>query len=341
MSAPTERRRAAWTRAVLRRLHFAIGVALCFSSCRGAESPTGGETHFLTTCHDSAQCGDDLSCVCGVCTRACTDDEQCAELAVSECVTPLDPASCTEGPAAHCDATCSRDADCRAISASHRCILNVCRSGPTIPNDCTTGAVEANEVLVVGDAFFGATHQITAYLETFARSTGALATGERYRDQSSTLNNSLAMGDRGIPTQYADAQAEAPIDVVIMNGGGADALIADCADATNCQPLIDAASALEALFARMATDGVSHVVYAFYPDPTDSALRGKIDVLRTLVEPLCSESPVPCHFVDLRTTVADRAQQYLAPDGLTPTAAGAEAIAAAIWGTMQRECIAQ
>jgi hypothetical protein len=336
MSAPTERPRAA--SALLRSLRWFFCLALSAASCVSAESPTGGETHFLKTCVESAQCGDELSCLCGVCTRACTGDDQCGTLAASECRTPADPAACTDGSASHCDATCNVDADCRRISPSHQCVLNVCRAGPA---QCTTAPVEPNEVVVIGDAFFGATHQITAFLEASARRAGALAVGERYRDQSSRLNNALAMGETGIPTQYAEAQAEAPVDVVIMNGGGTDALIAACAVPAECPALIDAAGAAETLLEQMATDGVSHVVYAFYPDPTDTALRAKVDVLRTLVEPLCAASPVPCHWVDLRVTIADRAQQYLTPDGLAPTAAGSEAVAAAIWAVMRRECIAQ
>lgn len=341
MSAPTERRPwARWTKAALRRVHWLAGVVLCVSSCTTTESPTGGETHFLTTCTGSESCGEDLTCLCGVCTRSCTDDEQCGGLSASACLTPVDPSACTDGPVTYCDAACAGDADCRHLSASHRCILNVCRSGPVGP-ECPTDAVEPNEVLVVGDAFFAATHQITAFLENFARSSDALETGERYRDQSSTLNNALAMADGGIPSQYAEAQTEAPVEVVIMNGGGADALIADCSDPTDCQALVDAAAAAETLFAQMAADGVSHVVYAFYPDPTDSALREKVDALRALIEPLCSQSPVPCHWVDLRAVVANRARDYLSADGLVPTAAGAEAMAASIWATMRRECIAQ
>lgn len=279
-----------------------------------------------------------MSCLCGVCTRACTDDEQCGELPASECRAPIDPTACMDGPAALCDATCNVDADCRDISTSHRCVLNVCRGGPA---ECATASVEPNEVLVIGDAFFGATHQVTAFLEASARSAGALTVGERYRDHSSPLNNALAVGENGVPSQYAEAQAEAPVDVVIMNGGGADALIAVCPVATECPALVDAAGAAEALLGQMAADGVSHVVYAFYPDPVDTALRAKIDVLRTLIEPLCTASPVPCHWVDLRATVGDRAQEYLSPDGLAPTAAGSEAVAAALWAVMRRECIAQ
>jgi hypothetical protein len=340
MSVPTERARP-WTRAALRRLQWLLVVLLCGSGCRSAESPTGGETHFLKTCTESEQCGEDLSCLCGVCTRACTSDAECGDLPASECRTPIDSPACTDGPVAHCDASCNVDADCRDISASHRCVLNVCRSGPVDSPDCGTATVDPNEVLVIGDAFFGATHQITAFLEASARSSGALAVGERYRDKSSPLNNTLALGEIGIPDQYADAQAEAAVDVVIMNGGGADALITACATPTECPALVDAAGAAETLLGQMSADGVSHVVYAFYPDPAEAALRARVDELRRLLEPICAASPVPCHWLDLRATIADRAQEYLSPDQLTPTAAGAEAVAAAIWAVMRQECIAQ
>jgi len=55
---------------------------------------------------------------------------------------------------------------------------------------------------------------------------------------------------------------------------------------------------------------------------------------------VCAASAVPCHWVDLRPTLA-ASPDYLSADGLIPTARGSEASAGAIWATMQRECIAQ
>jgi hypothetical protein len=91
----------------------------------------------------------------------------------------------------------------------------------------------------------------------------------------------------------------------------------------------------------MATDGVSQVVYAFYPDPVDAAMRERMDALRSLIEPICASSAVPCHWVDLRPVLSRPEGGYLSADGLIPTAAGSQVSAVAIWTMMQRECIAQ
>jgi hypothetical protein len=204
------------------------------------------------------------------------------------------------------------------------------------------GEVEPNQVLIIGDSFFAISHQITAYLEELAREAGALDVGERYRDNSTTSANALAMGGNGILSQYQRGLDEAAVEVVIMNGGGADALVATCAaPVADCPALVAAAGAAEDLLVQMAADGVSEVVYAFYPDAVDAGMRERLDALRLLIEPVCANSPVPCHWVDLRPTLSGAPGENLSPDGLIPTAAGSEASAGAIWATMQRECIAQ
>lgn len=327
---------------VLAALFLAVG-------CQAPQDGTGGETHFLKKCQ-AGSCGGGLACLCGVCTRACTGPADCEVLPGGECVPA--PASCAGAPPpALCDADCTTDADCSRISSDHRCEGGWCRAEPSGASAaggaggagaCTSGEVDANQVVVLGDSFFGATHQITAYLEDRARTASALAVGERYRDLSSILNNALALGGNGIASQYAEAAAEAPVEVVIMNGGGADILAGSCATLTSdCQVLVDASVAAEDLLSQMATDGVAHVVYAFYPDPVDPDLMAEMDALRPLIEAVCQASPAPCHWLDLRPTFAGRYEEYVQPDGRNPTAAGAEASAAAIWATMQANCIAQ
>jgi hypothetical protein len=339
------------------------GLLLAFS-CDRAEDPTGGETHFLTACGPGVQCGGELACLCGVCTRSCAVAGDCRELARAQCMPKPDTGVCADAPAqSFCDAGCTTDADCAAISGAHRCQNGRCRAGSSGASGaggtsgaeggagpggagggaaCPSGEVDANQVLVIGDSFFGATHRITAYLEDLARAAGALSSGERYRDNSSVLANSLALGGNGIAAQYAAAAAETDVKVVIMNGGGADVLRGECAMPTaECPVLVDASSAATELLSRMADDGVEHVVYAFYPDPVDAGLREKMDALRPLIELACETSSVPCHWLDLRPTFAGRYEDYIQPDGMNPTAAGSEATAGAIWATLRASCIAQ
>jgi hypothetical protein len=322
-----------------------IGGLLGLASCMNAESPTGGETHFLQVCSAGDSCGEDLSCLCGVCTRPCTDDEQCQKLPAAVCVT--DPLDCSpDDQPNRCDVPCNVDADCAAVSDAHRCVANFCRVGSTPPDggssDCVEEDVESNQVLIIGDSFFAISHQITAYLEELARDAGALAVGERYRDYSTTTANALAMGGNGIQAQYQRALEEAPVEIVIMNGGGPDMLVSSCADPViECPALVSAAAGAEQLLAQMATDGVSEIVYVFYPDPVDPAMRERMDALRELIEPVCAASSVPCYWVDLRPTLSAAPEQYLSADGLIPTSAGSQVSAGAIWQTMREECIAQ
>lgn len=332
------------------------GAMLALSSCTTAESPTGGETHFLAHCSGSAACGEGLSCVCGVCTRPCTDAAECRGLPAAECVTLVDSAVC---PAARsqCDVVCNSNAECSGISEAHRCEANTCRSGPAAGTggtggsggtsgqggggSCATGEIEPNQVLVIGDSFFAISHQVTAYLEQHARDAGALEVGERYRDNSATFDNGLAMGGDGITAQYTRGVEEAAVSVVIMDGGGADVLVSSCeAPVDECPALVTAADAARALLERMAADGVAHVVYAFYPNPTEPAMLERMDALRRLIEPICAESAVPCHWVDLRESLVG-GTEHLSADGLIPTATGSQVSATAIWATMQRECVAQ
>src|SRR6187397_364894 len=105
-----------------------------FAACSESQSlDITGETHFLRACRaDSAECGKDLLCVCGACTRACEVSADCAGLPRAECVARAssDDASCAaSAPANHCDVSCASDGDCAALSTSHRCEHGYCRAG--------------------------------------------------------------------------------------------------------------------------------------------------------------------------------------------------------------------
>lgn len=312
-------------------------AALLVCRCQSArEAPTGGETHFLRPCDVGADCGGELACLCGVCTLACSEMATCAQLPGASCLSPSAAEVCPEPTAGRCDVACTTDQDCASMPSASRCAAGVCRGGIE-PTSCPASG---NEVVLVGDSFFAADHGITAFLEAMARQSGTLAAGERYRDHSSLLGNTLALLGGGIEDQYAAAAAESPVRAVIMNGGGADVLMGSCEVlAPDCPLLAEAAAAASSLFRRMAADGVRHVVYAFYPDPADATLRAELDALRPLLASACEASPAPCRFVDLRATFAGHELLYLDADGTQPTAEGAQASAAAIWAA-QQQCAA-
>jgi hypothetical protein len=327
----------AWGRGLL----LALGL-LAFDCAKTREDPTGGETHFLRQCDDdSAPCGSSLVCVCGLCTLPCDESSTCGRFAAADCVSPPATAGCGLASGGFCDVTCTADDDCSWLSTAHVCSGGVCRSDEVPPVGCPKDARSANELVVLGDAFFAVSHRITAFLEDFARQSGALSVGERYRDVSSVTGNTLALGGAGIEGQYLAASTDSPVRVVIMTGGGADVLLGSCEIiGSDCPLLVEAAEAARALFQRMADDGVERIFYAFYPDPTDPLLRAEVDALRPLIASACQESAVPCHFVDLRPAFAGH-ESYLDATGTTPTPEGAEAAARQIWEEMRLQCVAQ
>lgn len=128
----------------------AAGAALLASACRDLGPQTGSETNFLTSC--DAGCGDGLSCICGVCTRACSAEGECAALTSgAECVAvaerPAGAACAGAESAAFCDLTCSGDADCEPLGAPFRCQGGFCRA----PGEGDTAAACPVTTLSLGD----------------------------------------------------------------------------------------------------------------------------------------------------------------------------------------------
>jgi hypothetical protein len=199
-------------------------------------------------------------------------------------------------------------------------------------------------VVVLGDTFLSNTHEITGALEDLARESGALSTEESYRDYSSGLQSHLAAEPAGLSSQFAAALEDGPVKVVIMDGGGTDALMSRCPDpiAVDCPLIVDAAEGASLLFQSMEEAGVEHVVFFSYPDYVgDARIKATIDTLRPLLEDRCASAPLPCHWLDLRPTFAGNYDEYVLPDGRNPTTAGSRASAQAVWGVMQQHCVAQ
>jgi polyhydroxybutyrate depolymerase len=131
-----------------------LGRALCVTllltvanGCKGGEIEprTGSETNFLVHCTD--QCEDDLTCLCGVCTRACTRAEHCSDIAKgAECVPAVPSSDETTGPTPQqgsiCELTCRDASGCSSLGEGYRCESGFCRKGearcpkiPLVPGD--------------------------------------------------------------------------------------------------------------------------------------------------------------------------------------------------------------
>lgn len=334
--------------AFLGRLLVSTSLLLAVDCSR--EPDTGGETHFLRRCAPTEDtCGETLECRCGVCSRVCEDDDACAAYPNAVCREPRTSAidacpAAEQGPI--CDVLCDGDGECAALSEAHVCRSGVCRleepaTGTGGAAGCEREPVPADAVVLLGDSFLATTGETTARLEDLARAAGSLGSAAVYRDHSRLTENTLALLGAGLLSQYEDARSEGPIRLVLVQAGGADVLLGSCMTTdSSCPLLVDAASALASLLDTFATDSVEHVVLLGYPDPIDGAVRERMDALRPLLTDVCTEARLPCTFLDLRETFQDRYDVFVSPDGLNPTAAGAEATASALWETMRRECLA-
>lgn len=204
---------------------------------------------------------------------------------------------------------------------------------------CVKGAVKASEVAIIGESFIAATNAIPRNLTQHAREAGAIGSSESYR--SFAVSGTLLTNGQ-IPGQYARAKAQGPVKVVLMDGGGNDLLMGgQCGSgAQSCAKIL---TTLQGLFKQMGADGVTDVLYFFYPDPMGigASIKAPMDVLRPLVQKLCAETTdVRCTWVDQRESWNGNYDRFTA-DGIHPTAAGSAASAKQIWDAMVKNCIAQ
>jgi hypothetical protein len=99
-----------------------LALAGLFAACDGKSATTSdSETHFLEKCSDS--CSGGLTCLCGVCTKACTAQASCGDLATSASCED----SCSDSSTKVCDVACSGDADCSSLGAEFGCNNGHCR----------------------------------------------------------------------------------------------------------------------------------------------------------------------------------------------------------------------
>ena len=311
--------------------------------CEGAGIQTiGGETHFLRACDSAAgadQCGEGLACLCNVCTVTCDEQSTCAGYPDAVCVSAT--AKCG-AEARVCDVECAEDSDCAAVSSAHYCEQGYCRApadavGSVEMTLCPGGTVSASRLLIIGDNMLAGPNPVGAELEASAQGAGFIGEDAELNDHSSATNNALAYMGGGIPAQYAAGNPDSEVRWVVMNGGGVDAVFGTCEAANaECPALAAAATAAEALLGQMASDGVEHVLYAFYPDPADAGQKERVDALRPLIQNVCDEAPLACRILDLRPVFENHYDEYVVPEGLTE--AGSQATAQAIWAQLE-DCL--
>ena len=114
-------------------LHLALGALAL--ACDPASRPEviDSQTNWLRPCQIDSQCDTSLSCVCGVCTKPCSDDTACGGLKGTACVTSGDAAAVAQCSGAQptapglCLARCD-DAGC---PSGEMCVAGACTPVPT------------------------------------------------------------------------------------------------------------------------------------------------------------------------------------------------------------------
>jgi hypothetical protein len=117
----TKTSRFSWVFGVLGAWASYAGVVIA-PGCGVTDTDNGGtdsNTHWLEPCERDSQCDEGLSCVCGVCTASCEDDDACSELdgascaLANTCTGPREETSCVVG--------CSNDLACGDLGTSFVC----------------------------------------------------------------------------------------------------------------------------------------------------------------------------------------------------------------------------
>jgi len=140
-----------------------VGVAaLVVPSCGGATSGGGGtdsNTHWLSSCTSDADCGS-LTCLCGECTKPCTEDSACSGLAGNA---TCETASCAPATSKVCTVKCTSASDCPEGGARFTCRDGECAPAPIrIVDDAGSGAPTCPETFVPGAPCTGSASCVTA-----------------------------------------------------------------------------------------------------------------------------------------------------------------------------------
>jgi hypothetical protein len=197
-------------------------------------------------------------------------------------------------------------------------------------DNCLRGQIKASEVTWIGDTWVTITGTQHTRVRDLARSAGAIGPTDDY-----TILAAPATTMAAIATQYATQEAsQTKAKVLIMDGGTWDTIVSGGSDAS----VADVVATFRQFLTQVAADGtVEHIVY--YLCPELPGIPG-VAALRPLLQQACTDSSVPCHFLDLQPLWAGH-PEYTASSGIQSSEAGAKVIADAIWTIMQQSCIAQ
>jgi hypothetical protein len=129
-------------------------------ACSSPRPNVGGETHWLLACNGPDDCGNEgLSCICGVCTRVCSEDGACAGSVDAACFdlsSPLLVRRCggseAETSAGVCLAECTLASECDAPQV---CVDGACVPSTSDAPDAGSSAPSREEIDSFLDASTG------------------------------------------------------------------------------------------------------------------------------------------------------------------------------------------
>jgi hypothetical protein len=198
---------------------------------------------------------------------------------------------------------------------------------------CPAGQVLASEVLWIGDSWIQIPGTQHTRVRDLARAAGAIGPTEDYANEAASATDMAA-----IAQQYRARQSGATkVKVLLMDGGTWDPIAAQAIGEPIAPAIDNAVDGFEAFLGEVESDGtVEHVVYFLVPELPP--IPG-VATMRPLLQRVCADSAVPCHFLDLQPLWLGH-PEYTA-DGIQASEAGARVIADSIWSIMQDNCIAQ
>ena len=223
-----------------------FGIAGCGSRSVQGDG-TDSNTHWLSACTESVDCGSGLSCVCGSCTKPCGSDSTCESLDAENglCVDTVCGGSHGAGS---CSLACNDDDDCPqsltcsvgacllrlACEPGTSCSLDTCEGG-----DCDQSSVpdgggdESNSSTTTG------TSEVTTSTESQTMSSGTEGetttstdtTTETTTDPASTGNETSTTGETDLcPAMNAQSSADACFSYggAIWNGSSCRLITCGC-----------------------------------------------------------------------------------------------------------------
>jgi len=198
-------------------------------------------------------------------------------------------------------------------------------------SSCQKGQVKPSEVVFMGESFYAIDPQyIEKRVEADAQAAGSLAAGAKYRNVAVSGQTLGYVANTEWPSAVSST-----VKNVIMDGGGIDAMSSSCSSCPDT---------FKTLLGKMATAGVTDVIYTRYPEPgsppgSNATLKGNLDTLMPKMQTVCEGTTSPrCHWVDLRPVwqTGD-----VLSDGLHPTQSGGNHVGDLIWSEMVKDCMAQ